>query len=237
MPGLSRREAGTGPDGNALRMQPGPGAVNLHLAGLLDGDIVESDRLVVVEFELLVPSAAQSGGAIHVGGDHGGGGTSAFTDRGPQMARTAGGPVIVANSGGGAVPVLATYPIGEWQSVRLEIDLAADSWDLLMGFGEEPQPVATDLEFRSGTLEFLDRFTVAYFSGPLGPSDGLVDDVRVFQLCPGDFGENGAIDFGDVVALVAAWGFCAGCPEDLDGDFVVDFDHLVALLSDFGPCD
>ena len=54
--------------------------------------------------------------------------------------------------------------------------------------------------------------------------------------CPADFDNSGAVDFNDIVTLLAAYGPCPGCAADLTGDDEVAFDDLVALLAAFGPC-
>jgi predicted outer membrane repeat protein len=54
--------------------------------------------------------------------------------------------------------------------------------------------------------------------------------------CPGDVDGSAAVDFGDLLLLLLAWGPCPGCPEDLTGDDAVAFDDLVALLFRWGPC-
>ncbi len=56
------------------------------------------------------------------------------------------------------------------------------------------------------------------------------------EPCPADLDGSGAVDFDDLLALLSAWGECAGCPEDLDGSGAVAFDDLLSLLSAFGPC-
>jgi hypothetical protein len=55
--------------------------------------------------------------------------------------------------------------------------------------------------------------------------------------CPEDVDANGSVGFGDLVAVLAAWGPCRpDCPEDLDGDGAVGFGDLVAVLATWGPC-
>jgi hypothetical protein len=54
--------------------------------------------------------------------------------------------------------------------------------------------------------------------------------------CGADLDGSGAMDTGDLVALLAAWGPCGGCAEDFTGDDVVDTRDLVLLLSIWGPC-
>ena len=56
--------------------------------------------------------------------------------------------------------------------------------------------------------------------------------------CPADLDGSTVVDFGDLLALLAAWGPCDGlCPADLDNTGVVDFGDLLDLLSAWGPCD
>ncbi len=50
----------------------------------------------------------------------------------------------------------------------------------------------------------------------------------------GDFNCDGHVDVLDLMALLQAWGSCAGCPEDLNADGVVDTLDLVILLSKWG---
>ena len=53
--------------------------------------------------------------------------------------------------------------------------------------------------------------------------------------CPEDLDGNGAVDFGDILAVLSAWGNKGG-PEDLDGNGTVDFGDLLAVLAAWGPC-
>jgi len=65
-----------------------------------------------------------------------------------------------------------------------------------------------------------------------GGRDGF---VSVLDLCEADLDDSGAVDFGDVLAILAAWGNPGG-PEDLDGSGFVDFGDVLAVLSVWGPC-
>jgi len=53
-------------------------------------------------------------------------------------------------------------------------------------------------------------------------------------LCVGDLNGNGAIDVGDVLAVLAEFGCVADCGSDVTGDGVVTVSDILALLSDFG---
>jgi hypothetical protein len=55
--------------------------------------------------------------------------------------------------------------------------------------------------------------------------------------CPADLNGNGGVDFGDVLALIAAFGTsCADCPEDLNGDGGVSFADILVAIGSWGPC-
>lgn len=57
--------------------------------------------------------------------------------------------------------------------------------------------------------------------------------------CAADLDGSGAIDFGDLADLLAAWGPCEApsCPADLDGSGEVGFEDLTSLLAAWGtPC-
>lgn len=53
--------------------------------------------------------------------------------------------------------------------------------------------------------------------------------------CPEDLDKSGSVDFGDILAVLSAWGN-AGGPEDLDMSGTVDFGDLLAILGAWGPC-
>ena len=51
-----------------------------------------------------------------------------------------------------------------------------------------------------------------------------------------DIDESGAVDFGDILAVLGNWGACPGCASDLDGDDLVGFSDLLIVLGSWGPC-
>ncbi len=53
---------------------------------------------------------------------------------------------------------------------------------------------------------------------------------------PPDLDDSGAVDIGDLLAVLDAWGNKGG-PEDLDGSGTVDFDDLLIVLDAWGPCE
>ena len=50
---------------------------------------------------------------------------------------------------------------------------------------------------------------------------------------PGDLDGNGAVDFSDLLAVLAAWGPCVDCPADFDDSGAVDFADLLVILSNW----
>jgi len=59
------------------------------------------------------------------------------------------------------------------------------------------------------------------------PADG--------STCAADIDGNGAVDFDDLLRILAAWGNSGG-PEDIDGSGTVEFDDLLIVLAAWGPC-
>ncbi|MHC5113069.1 MAG: hypothetical protein ACYTGP_01415 [Planctomycetota bacterium] len=53
--------------------------------------------------------------------------------------------------------------------------------------------------------------------------------------CPEDLNGNGAVDFADILAIIAAWGPCC-CPEDLDESGDVGFGDILRVIAAWGPC-
>lgn len=56
------------------------------------------------------------------------------------------------------------------------------------------------------------------------------------EPCLADIDGSGSVDFGDILAILGAWGN-AGGPEDLDGSGTVDFGDLLVVLGSWGPCE
>ncbi|MCI0629426.1 MAG: hypothetical protein L0Y44_02080 [Phycisphaerales bacterium] len=58
--------------------------------------------------------------------------------------------------------------------------------------------------------------------------------------CPADIAPqpagDGVVNVNDLLAVIAAWGACAGCQADLNADGVVNVDDLLAVISAWGPC-
>jgi len=65
----------------------------------------------------------------------------------------------------------------------------------------------------------------------------FIDSVTIDMLpaaASGDLDSDGDVDFNDLLALLAAWGDCAGgCPADLDASGEVAFGDLLILLANW----
>lgn len=56
------------------------------------------------------------------------------------------------------------------------------------------------------------------------------------ERCRPDLDGSGAVDVGDILAVLGAWGNPGG-PEDLDDSGTVDVGDLLIVLAAWGPCD
>ncbi len=72
-------------------------------------------------------------------------------------------------------------------------------------------------------------------SGPVPVCRFLDAEAYGVACCPADLDGSGAVDIGDILAILAAWGNKGG-PEDLDGSGFVDIGDLLAVLANWGPC-
>ena len=152
-----------GGTGNSLRVQAGS-LVNVHLPALLSRAIDEATTTqVLVRFEVFVPTSTGGGCAVYLGGDHGGGGFDSLLDRGPQVVFSSGNNLVGYEPTGPRT--LGPYARDAWQTVALEIDLKTDRYAVSIGPRGGPlTALATEVQFRSGSIRFIDRVTVAAFT-------------------------------------------------------------------------
>ncbi|MEC7195660.1 MAG: hypothetical protein VXW23_01625, partial [Planctomycetota bacterium] len=73
-------------------------------------------------------------------------------------------------------------------------------------------------------------------SGTFGGAGVECGSVACVQPCPEDLDNNGAVDFNDILSLLAAWGPCGTCDEDIDENGTVDFADLLVMLAAYGDC-
>ncbi|MCP3903829.1 MAG: hypothetical protein GY715_09360 [Planctomycetes bacterium] len=57
--------------------------------------------------------------------------------------------------------------------------------------------------------------------------------------CPEDLDDSGDVGFGDILAVIGAWGPCPPgvCPEDLSGNGEVDFADILLVIGAWGECE
>ncbi len=225
--------------GNSLLMKIGdtPGAeTNVHLPNVFTRQIMEGEGLVTVQFDIYVPSGA-AGGAIYIGGDHGGGGFSLVSDRGPQLLWNSAGEII---GFGPAGAMLTTYAFDTWQRVQLEIDLVSDTFAIYHtdDLAVPPALVANDHGFRSPTLDFLDRFTFAHFGATELVNVAFLDNISLVISpidCYADCDTSGGLDFFDFLCFQNA--FAAGEPyADCDESGALDFFDFLCFQNAFAGC-
>ena len=171
----------TGGTGNSLAMNVNDAVLNVHLANLFTQVINETPgQTVTIQFDIWVPSGTNGGGAVYVGGDHGGGGFSNVSDRGPQVLWQADGTFTSTGAGGISTVMINGYARDTWRTVRIVADLNTDTFDVLEGpRGGTLAQVGTGLSFRSTSLTFFDRFTYVHFGGTIPWSRSFLDNVSV----------------------------------------------------------
>lgn len=162
---------------------------------------------------------------------------------------------------GRAVPELPGADLGNVNAIarnaRGDVALLADlSGDLPIGVDEgifvngallvtdgTPAPglpegtVLSDLGFEDLALDDAGRLVfAASYSGSTN-GDGLFV-VDLGPGCAADLDGDGVVAEHDLLALMSAWGPCAGggCAADLDDDGLVAFDDMLLLLAGWGLC-
>jgi hypothetical protein len=88
----------------------------------------------------------------------------------------------------------------------------------------------------SGVCVQLDEATCVAAGGAYAGNATNCNDDPCAPDCPADVDGDGAVEFSDLLAVLAIFGPCDGCPEDIDGDQQVAFSDLLSVLSAFGPC-
>jgi hypothetical protein len=226
-----------GATGNSLRH-------NVDLKGLPDFNVAlpnhfnrairESvDPHFVVTFDIWVVEEGTHGGNIYLSGH------DEFCPpyqgiRGPQMGWQNDGRFTVFPGD----TVLDPYPVGVWQTVRLEVDLDADNYDVWWAERGDPLVLlSTDAPFWA-PQDHLDRFTTVHFDdGPTTGSSHSYLDNLVVSVCPADVDGDGIVGINDFLQVLAAWGPCASpCVEDIDEDGTVGILDFLLVLAGWGSC-
>jgi hypothetical protein len=92
----------------------------------------------------------------------------------------------------------------------------------------------TGLPFSRGFVIGADQTVVMPFSAyePQNVID-LMHELLVDIPLHGDVNGDGQVGFGDILAIIGAWGPCPGCPEDLDGNGVVGFSDVLIVIANW----
>jgi hypothetical protein len=219
--------------GQSLLLKYSDALANIHVTNRFTRTINEGEGIVIVHFDIFV-TGGFGGGAVYVGGDHGGGGFDALRDRGPQLAWDAAGQISTFEPG---QIVRTDYKQELWQRVRLDIDLASDTWELYHtnDISVPPTLVAQDLAFRSTALTHLDRFSIAHFGAFVDTNVAFFDNITVDvepSGCYADCDGSGELDFFDFLCFQNA--FAAGEPyADCDGSGSLDFFDFLCFQNEF----
>lgn len=217
---------------------------NIHMTNLLTSVVNEAPgQLVTANFDIWVPNGNHGGGSIYIGGDHGGGGYSNLSDRGPQIGWFPDGTLRATLGNGTHQQLVASYPRDAWQHIRFVIDLTGDTYDVFHGVPGGPITLVGDnVEFRSIVLDHLDRFTYANFGLIMSVSRSYLDNATV-EVCTTDINKDGSVCQSDLGALLASFGTCEGQPgynpaanvsPNVPGPQCIDQSDLGLLLSEYG---
>jgi len=101
-----------------------------------------------------------------------------------------------------------------------------------------------DVSFWTGA-SWRGRITIEALAGScindlaIGGQELCIDDLCALDPChcPEDVDGDHIVGFGDLIAVLGAWGPCPGCPGDVDGNGFIDFADVLRILSLWGaPC-
>jgi hypothetical protein len=90
----------------------------------------------------------------------------------------------------------------------------------------------------SGTIGQPDAGGPMTGGGPGGFSltGGFWPGAEPINDCPPDTNNDNAVNVTDLLAVIGAWGTCAGCPADINDDGFVNVTDLLAVIGAWGPC-
>lgn len=199
-----------------------------------------------------VPAGLGDRGDPTVDGD--GSGAAWLTDNVEGNSDVDGGPtslisttIDLSDAGAAEIAYDWWFTNDDFDIDRLTVDVSDDdgaswvavhSWENAFGW--------QDASFAVQDYVALTATVRVRFSATDQPNDSVteagIDGLVVTKFtcgadpCPADVDGSGDVGFGDLVAVLAAWGPCVDCPEDVNGDDEVGFDDLVAVLAAWGPC-
>ncbi|MEE2819087.1 MAG: di-heme oxidoredictase family protein, partial [Planctomycetota bacterium] len=81
----------------------------------------------------------------------------------------------------------------------------------------------------NGTTDMLDIL--------LGADDNNNNGILDYcETCLGDVNGDNALNVGDILAIIDAWGLCDGCAADVNSDGTVNVTDLLFIVGNWGPC-
>ena len=243
-----------GATGNSLRMRITPSDIWRALPNVFTRELLEStDPNVVIVFDIWVAENGVYSNVV-IGGPNDPPNTCglfADTDRAIQIGWHASGMMSIPNldpNFGCPTVLVAGYPVAAWQTVRVELDLVADTYDLWWAQRGDPlQLLADGIDFAStywagSDITLIDRFWATKFPdvakgcGSSASAHTYFDNLSA-STCLADLDTDGAVGINDLLQLLAAWGPCATpCVEDIDENGVVGITDLLELLASWGDC-
>ncbi|MCP3980354.1 MAG: hypothetical protein GY716_13710 [bacterium] len=120
------------------------------------------------------------------------------------------------------------------------IDVEGGCWQFLADDGTPYEPVCGPPEmYGDGVTGSLTAFELCGLGSfcMVGQLVEVVEFVADPAACGADLDGSGDVGFGDVLAIIGAWGPCPpGCPEDLDGSGGIGFGDVLAVIGQWGPC-
>jgi hypothetical protein len=213
------------------------------------GWVVTNEALLDGQWDRGVPAGGGDRGDPPT--DYDGSGACYLTDNEDGNSDVDGGPTILTSPlfdlGGLEDPMLG---YARWFSNddadidRLDVELSSNAggtWTLVESVGDTGgwgEVIVRVADYVTPSAAMRVRFRATD-----NPNDSVteaaIDKVRFFEegcpdvSVPGDVDGDGIVDFGDLLAVLAAWGPCTGCPEDLDGSGAVDFADLLLVLANW----
>ncbi len=147
------------------------------------------------------------------------------------------GDLVQAGSGVIDVDLAGGAPVDEHDQVQVDGDVTLAGTlhvRVLPGYAPVGGETFTVLTVANGTI--AGAFDVIDGAGAYDASYTATTVVLtlVEPPVPGDVDGDGVVGFGDLLAVLSAWGDCPEskpCPADLDGDRDVDFADLLIVLS------
>lgn len=84
-----------------------------------------------------------------------------------------------------------------------------------------------------GTLYWI---RIGGFNGATGSGTLVLSCTPGGTPCPADINDDNVVNVSDMLAVINAWGPCAGCPADVNNDGNVNVTDMLAVINAWGAC-